>query len=211
MSTSINPEQLSMFDNMISNITIPSDIKNSSIPITNYILSNNRHNREDFMESLESISRSIKIEPLSFVDERKYYSYIDGAYYMYNQLIEQSKMSNLKAWIISNLALLNWYFKSIVGQSMTGLEVEKQVDSAIRSPIMFSIANCLMSSIKISAAYKIIDFATSNPNTFSSTTRIAIFGYLIISISINMIKLLFKLSKKEDTFVSSVKKTTPIT
>lgn len=187
-----------MFDDITSKISIPSEVKNLAAPLTDKILLNTRHNKEDFMESIESISRAVKITPFSYVDKRRYYTYIDAAYYMYIQL-RKDGMSSTTAWIISNLAILNWHLKALFGIMVRGQDIEKHVDLAKRHPIIYSLRNCLLSSIQLAISHGIFG---------SMRYGFVILMQINLSITMNMMRLLFKIQDTNNSYLTAVSNTT---
>jgi len=197
------------FDNIVSKITMPHQINlHQSYSDTLDIINSPNRNIESLRDNLHQISRSLKITPITYVDEAKFYSYVDAAYKIYQQLLHtNSRFSKRNAWLIAHIAMFNWYYRALIGNSLSGREVEKEVDFAIRSPIYFSIVNCFMGLLKAITTATVIYYGTKIlPNDdVTENGRLILFGYYIISMIINFIKVSIKIYKASDNGLDQVK------
>ena len=198
------------FDSIVDNITMPSSINTHKSYLDSLNISNNSSNRTPsaMMDSIHNIARSLKITPLTYVDESKFYSYVDAAYKIYQQLLNNNdKFSKRNAWLIANIAMFNWYYKMLLGTSLTGREVEREVDQALRSPIYYSIVTCLMGVIKSVVTMAVIYYGTTMlpNNDMTEKGRLIFFGYYIISMIINLIKISIRIYRGADESLDVVK------
>jgi hypothetical protein len=197
------------FDSIVSNINIPHQInmRQSYLDTLDIINAPNRK-ISSLRDNLHHIARSLKITPLTYVDEAKFYSYVDAAYKIYQQLLHNnSRFSSRNAWLIAHIAMFNWYYRALLGTSLSGREVEREVDFAIRSPIYFSIVNCLMGLVKVVITATTIYFGTKVLPDDDTTDkgRLILFGYYIISMIVNFIKVSIKIYKASDNGLDPVK------
>ena len=187
---------------LISNqINTPFDIKKQSNEFSDNIL-NSPYTKDSMIQNLHNLQYSIKVKPLSYVDETKYYTCTDTAYKVYEQLISKDNIeynvSKTKAWIMSNILMYAWFFEDLIGKVNTGREVEKVVDLALRSPNYFMIKYILLGLIQT--------VITVVPGLLNPYFYL-ILGHYIIQIIINLIKVSFKINKSESTALDSIKPT----
>lgn len=194
---------LNSFDKTIKKIQIPYDIEAKSIEDTNTMINNHLLEKEGLESNLQF---SIKIKPMSYADERKYYTCVDSAYKIYTNMLDQKNPpSKTFAWCVANIAMFNWFFKSLTGYILTGREVERAVDYAIRAPYQFIITNCLSGLIQGLAVglggYGLTQ-ATGMPMFQYQTI-----GFYIISVIINLIKASIKIRKNNLIELQSIRPT----
>ena len=190
------------FSNITNSIQIPPDIKSKSLSETDRLI-NDPFDKESMMEALEY---SIKIKPLSYVDEQRFYTCVDASYKVYEQLRALKKPhSKLFSWCLANIAMFNWFFKSLTGYVLTGREVERAVDYALRAPYAFMITNCLK-GIMQAISVGIIGYGLSYTTKLDSLQYQAI-GFYIISIIINLIKVSLKIRSGEVSELRELKPT----
>ena len=187
---------------LISNqINTPFDIKKQSNEFSDNIL-NSPYTKDSMIQNLHDLQYSIKVKPLSYVDETKYYTCTDTAYKVYEQLISKDNIeynvSKTKAWIMSNILMYAWFFEDLIGKVNTGREVEKVVDLALRSPNYFMIKYILLGLIQT--------VITVVPGLLNPYFYL-ILGHYIIQIIINLIKVSFKINKSESIALDSIKPT----
>jgi hypothetical protein len=161
----------------------------------------------DLMQTnLDSIVGSIKIQHYIRVDENKFYITIDAAYKIYQEL---TKNKIKHAWLIANMTMLKWFLKNITGKTVSGLEIQRETDAALRSPTLYLIKHILLSIFTLGATIGTMGYYTfksynadysENPTLKGlSYANISALGYLVISIIINTISLYRKTRKKEET------------
>lgn len=190
------------FNEITKNIQIPPDIKTKSLEETDRILNTN-FNRESMLQSLQY---SIKIKPLSYVDEQRFYTCVDASYKVYEQLRALKKPpSKIFAWCLANIAMFNWFFKSLTGYVLTGREVERVVDYALRAPYSFMITNCLKGILQ--AITVIISGYGLSYLTNIDYVKYQTIGFYIISIIINLIKVSLKIRKGDVSELRELKPT----
>lgn len=186
------------FDVISNRIHVPPDIRNKSLSsVTNSI--NNNYSKQTLLDQINDLSYSLKVEPLTYVDEKKYYTCVDGAYKIYEQMtaiLDKKKKpiySKTFAWCVANIAMYNWLFRNLIGKPFSGREVEREVDAAIRSPIIYCIKNCLLGTVKLLSAifisYQITSYTNSDKLQFGSML------FFIISLIINYIKVCIRIYK----------------
>ena len=194
------------FEILSNQVNIPYDIKENANLNANRIMEQ-PFEKESMIDNLKDLQYSIKIKPLSYVDERRYYTCVDAAYKIYEQLRAQKKpASKLMAWSIANIAMFNWFFASLSGKVLTGREVERAVDFALRSPLYFIIKNCLSGVIQ-ALAIGISGYGL-NYVTGMDMFQYQAIGFYIISVIINLIKVSLKIYKGEVTELQALKPTT---
>lgn len=189
--------------NTISNtIQIPPDIKNRALINSNSLI-NEPYDKETMLDALQY---SIKIKPLSYVDEQRFYTCVDAAYKVYEQLRALKKpKSKIFSWCLANIAMFNWFFKSLSGQVLTGREVERVVDYALRAPYSFMITNCLKGILQ-AITIEVSGYALSYSTGIDILQYQAI-GFYIISIIINLIKVSLKIRSGEISELRELKPT----
>lgn len=185
----ITDDNIMLIDSISNQVNIPFDIKQQSNEFSDNIL-NSPYTKDSMIENLIDFQYSIKVKPLSYVDEKKYYSCTDTAYKVYEQLISKDNVefgaSKTKAWIMANILMFAWYFEDLIGKVNTGRDVEKIVDLALRSPTYFMLKYILLGLIQ-----SIITIVPALINPFFYLTV----GHYIIQIIINLIKVAFKINK----------------
>lgn len=190
------------FDKKVTRkLNIPPEIRTKSFEDTSKIMIEQIHDRDTLGSTLKDFSYSLQVEPFSYVDETKYYTYIDAAYKIYEQMMDQDeyKVSSTYAWCIANIAMYNWFFKHLIGMTLTGREVQREVDFALRSPTMFMLKNCLMGTIQ--AALLIGGSFLGFGAVGLAQPQLYTLAFYIISSIINMIKVSFKIRKgTSDTY-----------
>ena len=188
---------LNNIESIINKLNIPTDVKMKASVDADMIIngSNGFFSRESLCNSLENYAYSLKIEPLSYADEKKYYTYIDAAYKIYEQLTtsKENKQSPQFAWCIANSAIYNWYCRNLLGSTLSGIEVMAEVDYAIRSPMQYLIMNCLSGLIKI-VTIAITSYFTSKTFGMPSIS-LHLLSFYIISSIINFVKLSIRIRK----------------
>lgn len=196
---------LDSFANMSDTISIPSDIKSTAFLDSNKIM-DMPFEKESMINNLNDMQYSIKIKPLSYVDERKFYTCIDASYKIYEQLRAQKKpISKTFAWCVANIAMFNWFLKSLLGEVLTGREVERAVDFALRSPLYFMIKNCfggVLQAISIGLS----GYGLSKVSGIDQA-QYQIIGFYIIAVIINLIKTSIKIYKRETIELQAIKPT----
>ena len=188
---------LNNIESIVNKLNIPTDVKIKASMDTDMIINgaNGFFSRESLGNSLENYAYSLKIEPLSYVDEKKYYTYIDAAYKIYEQLTtsKENKQSSQFAWCVANSAIYNWYCRSLLGSTLSGIEVMAEVDYAIRAPMQYLLMNCLSGLIKIVTA-AITSYFTTNALGIPSVA-LHLLSFYIISSIINFVKLSIRIRK----------------
>ena len=202
---------INSFNSLSNQVEIPIDIKNKSIVDADKIV-NSPFTKENMLETIESVSYSLKVKPLSYVDERKFYTCVDSCYKIYEQMTTQKdyKYSKSFAWIVSNVAMFSFFFKIVKGDVLTGREVERLVDLAIRSPSYFMIKHILYGLVQfvISSLPSILYMTDKIPtNAITYHLSIATLSFYIISVIINLIKVSFKIRKAKVTELDAIKPT----
>ena len=202
---------INSFNDLTSKVEIPIDIKSKSIVDTDKIM-NSPFTKENMLETIENVSYSLKVQPLSYVDERRFYTCVDSCYKIYEQMITQKdiKYSRSFAWIVANVAMFSFFFKIVKGDVLSGREVERLVDLAIRSPTYFMIKYTLYGLVQfvISSLPGILYMTDKIPsNTITYHLAIATLSFYIISVIINLIKVSFKIRKAEVTELDAIKPT----
>lgn len=192
------------FDEITNKINIPTDIQYKAFTDTSKLLQLDQ-TKDTLGSTLKEFSYSLKVEPFSYVDETKYYTYIDAAYKIYEQMTTQKeyKVSNTYAWCLANVAMYNWFFRHLMGITLTGREVQREVDFALRSPSVFMMKNCLMGTIQATALIggAFLGFGViglSQPQLYT-------LAYYIISSIINLIKVSFRIYKGSGTAYDPIK------
>ena len=194
-----------MDDNMIqiisNQINTPFNIKQQSNEFSDNIL-NSPYTKDSMIQNLHDFQYSIKVKPLTYVDETKYYTCTDMAYKVYEQLVSKDNKeyntSKTKAWIMANILMFAWFFEDLIGVVNTGRQVEKIVDLALRSPNYFMIKYILLGVIQ--TVITIVP-GLLNPYLYLIT------GHYVIQIIINLIKVSFKINRGEFTSLDAIKPT----
>ena len=194
-----------MDDNMIqiisNQINTPFNIKQQSNEFSDNIL-NSPYTKDSMIQNLHDFQYSIKVKPLTYVDETKYYTCTDTAYKVYEQLVSKDNKeyntSKTKAWIMANILMFAWFFEDLIGVVNTGRQVEKIVDLALRSPNYFMIKYILLGVIQ--TVITIVP-GLLNPYLYLIT------GHYVIQIIINLIKVSFKINRGEFTSLDAIKPT----
>ena len=197
------------FDNIISRIKIPENIKKATEFNAEKILAQ-PFTKDSMYDSINAIQMSIKVDPLIYVDETKFYTCIDAAYKVYEQLVmsKEPKFSKTYAWLLANIALFTWFFKhNILGKPFTGREVEKIVDLALRAPNYFMLKYSLLAIIQAFFLIAPIGFSIFH---YSENLMVTLPGQIIVSFYllssiINMIKLVFKIRKGQADNLDPIK------
>ena len=197
-------EVLQQYNNFSANLDVPLDLKSKAVVDSDKI-ANSPFTRESMLNNLNNVAYSIKVEPLTFVDERKYYSIIDACYKIYEQLLAQEdvKYSKTFAWIVANVGLLGMFLKVLCGDVLSGREVERLVDLAIRSPTYFMLKYILYSVVHIGigvAPAVHYAFGGSENGVIAALSA----GY-IIQVIINMIKLSVQIRKAQTKEIDALR------
>ena len=143
---------------------------------------------------------SLEVKPLSYVDERKFYTCADAAYKIYEQL-SKNKVLKSSAWCMANAAMFSWYLKSLFGFTFTSREVERAVDLALRSPTYFMVKSCLIGALQAAVIVggSVLGFSSLG---LSEPQRHIITFYLL-SMIIQFVKLWFRVRKGSSMEVDS--------
>ena len=188
-------------DSIVDKINIPPNIMRETLYRVENLVGEEEYTKDSLMNSL---SYSIKIKPLTYVDERKFYTYVDGAYFIYEQMISQVDDNKKKlysktfAWCIANIAMFNWLLNDIIGNTLSSREVERAVDAAIREPSIYIIKTALYGTIKLALVFVASHYALQDYASYS-------YVYFIVSIIINLIKVSFRIYKRDPEGLVPVK------
>lgn len=187
-------------ESVVDKINIPPNIKRETLLQTDNLL-NGEYSKENMINNL---SYSLKIKPLTYVDERKFYTYIDGAYFIYEQMIAQVDDNKKKlysksyAWCVANIAMYNWLLNDMFGNTLSARDVERAVDAAIREPSLFIMKTVLYGTIKLLLVFVASHYALQQYESYS-------YVFFLASMLINLIKVSIRIYKRDPEALIPVK------
>lgn len=189
------------FSGITDRLAIPADVKIHTSHIVEKSVNGN-YSKADLENQLGDLQYSLEVKPLSYVDERKFYTCADGAYKIYEQL-SQDKNLKSSAWCLANIAMYSWYFKSLFGLTLTGRDVERAVDEALRAPTYFMIKNCLIGTLQ--AAMVMVPAYVGFSAMGMEEPQRHFISFYVISMIIDFIKVYMRIRSNEVTGLTPIK------
>ena len=190
------------FDRVSNRLDIPSNIRRETRGIVERSVESGDYTREALKDQIHELQYSLEVKPLSYVDEQKFYTCADGAFKIYEQLSLDKKLRS-SAWCMANIAMFSWYFKSLLGYTLTGRDVERAVDEALRSPTYFMIKNCLLGTLQ--AALMIVPAYVGFSYLGLEEPQRHFISFYIISLLIDFIKVYRRIKKNEIHAIEPIK------